>query len=127
MDKIFGLAEKALALSEQRATLISSNLVNSSTPGYKAKDIDFNQILQQASHGSNELSKANAGHLVDNHESANSPIIKYRVPMQTSMDGNTVDPELERKSFMENSLKYQISLMFIQSKTDQMIKAMKGD
>lgn len=126
MDKIFGVAEKALALSEQRATLISGNLVNSSTPGYKAKDIDFNQIMQQADHGTT-LAKADSKHIAVNGESVTSPVIKYRIPMQTSMDGNTVDPELERKSFMENSLKYQISLMFIQSKTDQLIKAMKGD
>ncbi len=48
MDKIFGLSEQALKLSEDRSVMLSNNLVNSSTPHYKAKDIDFHQALQEA-------------------------------------------------------------------------------
>ena len=50
----------------------------------------------------------------------------YRVPMQTSMDGNTVDENIERKNFIENSLRYQVSLTFIQNESAELMKAIKG-
>ncbi len=49
MDKIFGLAEKALSVAEQRANPDFSNLVNSSTPNYKAKDINFDDVMKGVS------------------------------------------------------------------------------
>ncbi len=126
MDKIFGVAEKALTVTEERASLISSNLVNSSTPNYKAKDIDFDKVMKDVD-STSMLQSTNPQHIRTSSNEAGGLPIQYRIPMQTSMDGNTVDPEIERKNFMQNSLKYQVSLTFIQNKTDQIMKAMKGD
>lgn len=126
MDKIFGLSEKALAVTEERASLLSSNLVNSSTPNYKAKDIDFQKVMQSANN-SETLLTTNAKHIQSSNSLASGAQVQYRVPMQTSMDNNTVDPEIERKNFLENSIKYQVSLTFIQSKTEQIMKAIKGE
>lgn len=127
MDKIFGLAEQALSVTEQRATMLSGNIVNSNTPGYKAKDIDFDEVMKNVSGGAGSLTVTNQNHIPTmNVETGNLPY-KYRIPMQTSLDGNTVDSEIERKNFMQNAMKYQVSLSFIQNKTDQIMKAMKGD
>jgi flagellar basal-body rod protein FlgB len=126
MDKIFGLAEKALNAAEQRATLISTNLVNSSTPGYKAKDINFDDVMKSVDNSGN-LIATNAKHIQSPAADIGGLPIQYRIPMQVSMDGNTVDPEIERKNFMQNSLKYQLSMTFIQNKTDQLMKALKGE
>jgi len=126
MDAIFGLSEKALAVTEERASLLSSNLVNSGTPNFKAKDIDFNKVMQDVNHA-NSLHVTNAKHLSGSKGNVGGAPVQYRIPMQMSMDGNTVDPEIERKNFLENSMKYQVSLTFIQNKTDQIMKAMKGD
>ena len=127
MDKIFGLAEQALGVTEQRATMLSGNIVNSNTPGYKAKDIDFDQVMKEVTGSAESLQVTNKNHIsTTNVETGNLPF-KYRIPMQTSLDGNTVDTEIELKNFMQNAMKYQVSLSFIQNKTDQIIKAMKGD
>lgn len=126
MDNVFGIAEKALSVAEERANLISTNLVNSSTPNYKAKDINFDQVMKSVDTG-NSLDATNAQHIKTAFSEAGGLPLQYRIPMQVSMDGNTVDPEIERKNFMQNSLKYQVSLTFIQNKTDQLMKAMKGD
>lgn len=127
MDKLFGLAEPALSITEQRATMLSSNIVNASTPGYKAKDIDFDAVMKNLGSGAGELKVSNKEHIRSTNGEYGDLPIQYRIPMQTSMDGNTVDPEIERKNFMQNAVKYQVSLSFIQNKTDQILKAMKGE
>lgn len=127
MDKIFGLAEHVLSVSEQRASMLSANLVNANTPNYKAKDIDFNQVMKSVSDPSSRLQVTNSNHISSANNDFYSLPVQYRIPMQKSLDGNTVDPEIERKSFVENSLKYQLGLTFIQNKTHEMIKAMKGE
>ena len=118
MDKLFGVAENALKLTEDRASLITTNLVNSSTPKYKAKDIDFYDVLKKMGGSDTGLQATNSQHITGMNGSMSQSEIKYRIPMQTSMDGNTVDPEIERKNFMQNSIRYQVSLTFIQNKTD---------
>lgn len=127
MNLLFGLAEKALGLSENRANLLSTNLVNSSTPGYKARDIDFDKIMNSVNQKSHALDVTQPGHIQTSSSSNMEDNIMYRIPMQSSMDGNTVDPEIERKNFLQNSMKYQVSLTFIQNKTDEIFKAMKGE
>lgn len=114
---ILGLPEEALKICEERAVLISNNLVNAATPKYKAKDIDFTKTMHDI-----EQANSNAG----------SPFsmaseVKYRIPMQKSMDGNTVDAEIERKSFLENALRYEVNLTFMQNKADEIISAIKGE
>jgi flagellar basal-body rod protein FlgB len=126
MNNIFGVAEKALTVAEERANLLSTNLVNSSTPNYKAKDINFDQVMKNVESG-DTLNTTSSQHIKTASSEAGGLPLQYRIPMQVSMDGNTVDPEIERKNFMQNSLKYQVSLTFIQNKTDQLMKAMKGD
>lgn len=126
MDKIFGLATQGLRLTEDRAVLITNNLANSSTPNYKAKDIDFNNVMKNINQSSSQLDRTSSAHLTGANNVGSAPI-KYRIPMQTSMDGNTVDPEIERKNFLQNSIRYQVSLTFIQNKTDEVMKAIKGE
>lgn len=127
-SKIFGVAEQAMQLCENRAVMLTNNLTNASTPNYKAKDIDFHAILQRATAGadSGELDMTQAGHMQLNEIAGNGQV-KYRIPMQNSLDGNTVDPEIERKNFAENALRYQVSLTFISTKTDEIHKAIKGE
>ncbi len=45
LDSYFGIAEKALAAQEKRASILANNLANTDTPNYKAKDLDFNEYL----------------------------------------------------------------------------------
>lgn len=125
MDKLFGLSEKALQVTEDRAVLLSTNIVNSETPNYKAKDIDFYKVMNGLDN-SQPLETTSSAH-IQREDMVGGSEVKFRIPMQFSMDGNTVDPEIERKNFLENSLRYQVNLSFIQNKADQIMKAIKGD
>lgn len=129
MDKVFGVSEKALQLCEERAVLLSNNVVNSATPHYKARDIDFQKLMHQElnNQSSSALAVTNPGHLQGIGDTQGSLPVMYRVPMQTSADGNTVDEDIERKDFISNALKYKVSLTFIQNQTDQLTKAIKGE
>ena len=124
-NSIFGISESAMQLCEDRAVMLTNNIVNGSTPNYKARDIDFQNILKHSGDDSS-IARTHQNHLTQ-AEGASGEQAMYRVPMQKSMDGNTVDEEIERKNFIENALRYQVNLTFIQNKTDQVMKAIKGE
>lgn len=123
--KVFGVADKALQLCEDRAVTLSSNVTNAATPKYKARDFDFYKAMQSAN-TEYKLTQTNAHHLEPTNE-VDGQQLKYRVPMQASLDGNTVDPEIERKNFIENALRYQVNLTFIKNDSDQLIKSIRGE
>jgi flagellar basal-body rod protein FlgB len=124
-NKIFGLSETALQLCEDRAVLLTNNLTNASTPHYKAQDFDFHKALQNVNQDY-ALQKTNANHISATNQVDNQQL-QYRMPTQMGLDGNSVDSEIERKNFLENALRYQVNLTFIQNKTDQLLKAIKGE
>jgi flagellar basal-body rod protein FlgB len=51
----------------------------------------------------------------------------YRMPMQSSVDGNTVDGQLEKGAFAENSLHYMASLQFLNGKISGLLRAIRGE
>lgn len=122
---IFGMSEKALQLCEDRAEILTNNIVNASTPHYKAKDMDFHEALLDAKSTTN-LEGDQPGHIVSSTAAENHKLL-YRIPNQMNMDGNTVDDDIERKNFVENAMRYQVNLTFVKNKTDELMKAMKGD
>ena len=126
MEDIFGSAGKALQLCENRATILTNNIANASTPHYLAKDIDFHKLLTQETLPNSNLQLTNSKHL-SMADPIDSSDLMYRVPMQNSLDGNTVNEQMERKNFIENALHYQVNLTFIQNKTDEIKKAIKGE
>ncbi|MDX1697822.1 MAG: flagellar basal body rod protein FlgB, partial [Thiohalobacterales bacterium] len=60
-------------------------------------------------------------------ESAGSASTLYRVPHQASLDGNTVDTQIEQQKFAENAMRYQTTLRFLNGKISGMMKAIKGE
>jgi flagellar basal-body rod protein FlgB len=53
--------------------------------------------------------------------------VMYRIPSQSSLDGNTVEPHIEQGKFMENAMQYQASLTFINGKVASLLTALKGE
>ena len=125
-DSVFGLNAQALGLWQRRSEVIASNLANADTPGYQARDIDFRAAMQQASGQSGQLSMATptAGQM--DATGGSSDQLKYRVPMQPSMDGNTVDTQVEQSAFAANTVHYQASLSFINSAIQTLRLAITG-
>lgn len=130
IDKALGIHESALTVRTQRTELLANNLANADTPNFKARDIDFREALQQAaaSGDSGELRRTSDRHLGGGAAGGlNDANLYYRVPSAPSLDGNTVDVDLERAAFSENAIRYQASLHFVDRKLRSLISAIKGE
>ena len=113
-ESLFGVHGTALALRSQRLGLLASNIANASTPGFKARDIDFNAAMQAADGGASSAD-AIAG------------ATRYRVPLQPSLDGNTVELNTEQTAFAENAVAYQTTLSFLNGRISTLTRALKGE
>ena len=127
-DNALGIHQHSVGVRSQRAELLASNLANASTPGYKARGLDFAMALQNASSGANiHLSQTDGRHVAAAMEIGNRQKF-YRVPTQPDTgDGNTVDTQLENALFMQNTLEYQASLDFLGAKFKNLVRAIKGE
>ncbi len=117
LDKALGIQPATIRLRTERLELLASNLANADTPGYKARDINFLEMLDAATTGGNmlPLARTQARHLSPPPDAMPmNPERMYRVPSQPSLDGNTVDPQLEHAAFTENAMHLQASLEFIE-------------
>jgi len=112
-DSLFGVHGQALAVRSQRMGVLASNIANASTPGYKAKDIDFQAALAGAQGGSMDNAIDNA--------------TLYRVPLQPSADGNTVELATEQTAFAENAVAYQTTLAFLNGRISTLTRALRGE
>jgi flagellar basal-body rod protein FlgB len=115
-DSLFGVHGAALEVRSQRMGVLASNIANASTPGFKARDIDFKSALATLTSGDG----ANSNGSID-------AATKYRVPTQTSMDGNTVELSSEQTAFAENAVQYQTTLAFLNGRINQITRALKGE
>ena len=52
--------------------------------------------------------------------------LKYRQPVQSSADGNTVEMDLERAQFAENAVRYEAGLTFISGRIKTLLTAIQG-
>ena len=126
-DDIFGVHAQALQVRSKRSEILASNLANADTPGYKARDIDFKQILSQAEQSSVRIYATNQRHIQPDNDLVSPLEMLYRTPMQPSLDGNTVDTEQEHVAFTANAMEYQVSLRFLNDKISGLRKAIKGE
>lgn len=118
LDANFSHHEKALNLYSERSTILANNLVNSDTPGFQARDLDFKAILENTalteSNDRDAMATTHSGHVQEyGSNSQLSDQLQYRIPMQSSLDGNTVDSEVEKTQFSENSIRYMATLSFL--------------
>jgi flagellar basal-body rod protein FlgB len=122
----------ALAVRSQRQQVLASNIANADTPNYKARDIDFAKALQNAlaeqTTSGMGLAKTDSGHLDTNKTgsySGNSPLL-YRTVQQGSVDGNTVDMDIERNQFADNALRYEAGVALVNGQIKNMLAAVQG-
>ncbi len=130
-DKQFGVHETALNVHSKRLALLSNNLANADTPGYKARDIDFRAAMQQAVSTQNTraagLRQTNEQHLQSQAKYLATEA-GYRVPTQPDTgDGNTVDAAVEMAHYAQAAQQYQTSLTFLNGKIRSLLTAIKGE
>lgn len=121
-DGLFGVQAQAMDLQRRRMELIAANLANADTPNFKARDLDFREVLAQAAAGANPAATQQAG----GGAASDAAILKYRIPNQPSADGNTVDVQTEQAQFAESALRYQASLGFLDGRIRSMMTALTG-
>ncbi len=113
-DSLFGIHAAALELRSQRMGLLASNIANAATPGYKARDIDFAAALKARMGGAST-------------DDASAAATLYRVPVMSSLDGNTVELQAEQVAFSENAVGYAATLSFIRGRAENLTRAIRGE
>ncbi|KOO02229.1 flagellar basal body rod protein FlgB [Vibrio nereis] len=126
-DKALGIHQHTVGLRERNAEVLSTNIAQANTPGYKSKGMDFQKALQAAtSEASIGLNRTDGRHISASTQATGE--VQYRLPTQPDTgDGNTVDVDLERNLFMQNQIRHQASLDFLGSKFKNLTKAIKGE
>lgn len=125
-DKALGIHPQALALRERRAEVLAANLVNADTPGYKARDMDFQSVLKQTMPSGPAMEHTQPGHFAPGRQLLGAQLL-YRNPNQVSLDGNTVEAHVEQAKYAENAVQYQASLEFINKKFAGLMMALRGE
>ena len=115
----------ALSLREKRNDMLASNIANAGTPGYKARDIDFDRELARQV-GDSPLRKKDDRQMDDVAGSSDADV-QYRVPLNPSLDGNTVELSVEQMEFSENSLRYMTTLSFLNRRISGLMTAIRGE
>ena len=118
--------EQALKLRAFRNQVLSANIANADTPNFKARDVDFSEALSAAKGDSATLRTTHDRHIRSLSTNALGADVMYRVPMQPTLDGNTVETDVEQAAFAENALKYRTSLRFVNGYIKTMRFAIKG-
>lgn len=129
LDSVFGIHEQGVVIRSKRAEILAGNLANADTPNYKARDIDFKQVLRQAQNdsGPRQMKVTNSKHIQADTSAGMTSELLYRNPLQPSVDGNTVDTQVEKAQFMENAMQYQASLSFLSGRIKSLISAIRGE
>lgn len=149
LDAAFKFQETVLKVRGQRQELIAANIANADTPKYKARDLDFKSVMQQslgnpaettispsalnaeAFRNATTLLKTSTAHLEGAPSSVNpfsqgSDNALYRPIIQGSVDGNTVDMDVERNQFADNAVRYEASILMINGQIKKMLTAITG-
>jgi flagellar basal-body rod protein FlgB len=129
IDNALSLQQQALGLRAFRQQILAGNIANSDTPNYKARDFDFSTVFKATlaglGGGNLPLAKTAARHLPGSADVSPARLM-YRVPVQASADGNTVEMDVERAQFSENAVQYEAGLTFITSQIKTLMAAVQG-
>lgn len=126
-----GVFESALKLRAARAEILAGNLANADTPGYQARDFNFsdalkNQMGPQAS--GDALTLTQTRHQNGAGAAGEDGMdVQFRAPTQPSLDGNTVEEQVEHSEFMQNNLEYQTSFTLLNGRFRSLMSAIKGE
>lgn len=117
-DPTIGALNTSLNLRLTNQNVISSNIANADTPGYKAKAVEFESAFREALGVGDELKMAdtNAKHIVPRETDPVFPEIYEDPNGVESLDGNTVDRAAEMAKMAENQILYDASAEMLKKK-----------
>jgi flagellar basal-body rod protein FlgB len=119
---------EALQLRAQRQQILSANIANADTPGYKAVDMDFTRALRESVGSTARVTQRTSapGHLVARAVSSATPEPAESEAIQPAQDGNTVDMDKERARIADNAVRYEATLKFINGQIRTLLSAIQG-
>jgi flagellar basal-body rod protein FlgB len=128
LDAALRFHQEALSLRARRQEVLSANIANADTPHYKARDFDFSSRLNEAMErgrqsGAMSMSTTSARHLPGEARSTDADELLYRTPAQSSIDGNTVEMDMERVNFADNAMRYEANLTLLGAKIKSLLAA----
>lgn len=117
-------------LRTYRQELLASNIANADTPHYKARDIDFRSAFEDAlagrAAGDLAAARTSPGHLAQQTPDSFASRALYRTEFQSSVDGNTVNMDVERSALAENSVQLEAAMTFIREHLRVLQMAIQG-
>jgi flagellar basal-body rod protein FlgB len=123
-----GVHERALQVKAARLEMISTNIANADTPNFKARDIDFAAVLADASSDGVPIASTHRTHFAEGPGATSGlDAARFRVPFNTSFDGNTVEMHVEQAHFGKAAADYQTTLTFLENRIGSLRKALKGE
>lgn len=141
MSGVMDFQAKALVVRADRQRTIASNIANADTPGYIGRDVNFKEAMSDAMGDSVTRlpASAPAGGTAEGTTHARhiplqltegvlggGPKLGYTPQSQPAMDGNSVDLDRERANFVDNSVRYEAALRFINGSTKTVLSAIQG-
>jgi flagellar basal-body rod protein FlgB len=109
-DNITNLLQSYLDVQSRKSQVIAGNIANADTPGYVAKELDFNEYLQEARRQS-ELPLSQQG-----QGSAGTLKVIDRPSTVVGLDGNTVDAGQEMADLAQTGGAFNFGAKMLQSR-----------
>lgn len=130
LDNEISTLRTAMNLRAYRQEVLASNIANADTPHYKARDVDFAAALSNALAGKGDggvhMQVTSARHLQGEATALFGDDLRYRAEYQGAVDGNTVNMDVERAAFAENSLQYEAMITALRSRFGDLRMAMQS-
>ena len=140
IDEFLSVHADSLKMRSKRTHILASNIANSDTPNYKARDLAFAEVMRDVGMPgkpgkpyAKRLALSGGGVETTHHRHmklssvGKDAQVMYRQPQAASLDGNTVDKDLEQARFAENTIRYQASLEFIKSRVNGLVQALRSE
>ena len=120
-----GRIAQAMDWSVGRHRLISSNISNRDTPGYLARDLNFQKLMESVSGKTGMgMERTNPAHIIP-YDMVSTPSISLK-ETGARLDGNTVVISEEMGRLVENSYLYQGMARFVTHKFNLIKQAIQG-
>lgn len=139
IDTSLEFYRQVLALRAYRQEILSADIANASTPGFKAVDLDFAEALNEATgrrSGTDAPANPKRIWLVDDSRQMGSAAVaepdgaaqyvKYQAGNEVTLDGNSVDLDHEKVTAADNAVQYEAAATFASQTVRMMMIAITG-
>jgi flagellar basal-body rod protein FlgB len=125
ISEALDIHEQAIRARSARLEVLSTNIANADTPNFKARDIDFRAVMNKVQ--ADSMNTTNMAHFATSTPDESQPGMRYRIPYNTSQDGNTVEMPVEQAQYGKAAVDFRASLMFLENRVAGIKRALRGE